>query len=62
MAAYSEANKRGPHWADPLKHWGDVLLRQKRVAEAHAKYTEALQYAPEWPELKAAAAKTGGGR
>ena len=23
-----DANKRGPHWADPLKVWGDVLIRR----------------------------------
>jgi len=25
-----DANQRGPHWADPLKVWGDVLVKQGR--------------------------------
>jgi hypothetical protein len=35
---------QAPHWADPLKAWGDVL----------AKYDEALKYAPNWKQLKEA--------
>lgn len=27
-AKFAEANQRGPHWADPLKEWGDVLAKQ----------------------------------
>lgn len=53
-AAFREANKRGQHWAEPLKHWGDVLMRQHRANEALAKYQEALKYAPAWSELQAA--------
>ena len=45
------------HWADPLKAWGDVLLKQEQGNEALNKYNEALKYAPNWAELKAA---TGG--
>jgi tetratricopeptide (TPR) repeat protein len=52
------ANKRGPHWADPLKAWGDVLLKMGRRAEAHKKYEDALRFAPEWAELKSLAAGT----
>ena len=47
---------KAPHWADPLKAWGDVLARQGRWAAALAKYDEALKYAPAWVELRAARA------
>jgi tetratricopeptide (TPR) repeat protein len=47
-----DANKRGPHWADPLKVWGDALAKQGHANEAIAKYDEALRYAPNWKELK----------
>jgi tetratricopeptide (TPR) repeat protein len=46
------ANQRGPHWADPLKAWGDMLVKQGRLKEALAKYDEALKYAPNWKQLK----------
>jgi hypothetical protein len=26
-AQFKEANRHGPHWADPLKAWGDVLAK-----------------------------------
>jgi tetratricopeptide (TPR) repeat protein len=45
------ANQRGPHWADPLKALGDVLMRQGKQREALAKYDEALKYAPAWADL-----------
>jgi tetratricopeptide (TPR) repeat protein len=49
-----DANKRGPHWADPLKAWGDVLVKQGNIKGALAKYDEALRYAPNWKQLKEA--------
>jgi len=49
-----DANKRGRHWADPLKTWGDVLAKQGRTKDALAKYDEALKYAPNWKQLKEA--------
>jgi len=52
-----DANRRAPHWADPLKAWGDVLARQGKTKEALAKYDEALKYAPNWTQLKEARAK-----
>jgi hypothetical protein len=36
----NDANQRGPHWADPLKAWGDVLVKQDKTKEALAKYNE----------------------
>ena len=46
IAKLQAANQRGPHWADPLKAWGDVLEKQGLPQEALAKYDEALKYAP----------------
>jgi predicted negative regulator of RcsB-dependent stress response len=54
------ANLKGPHWADPLKAWGDVLAKHGHTKEALAKYGQALTYAPKWQQLqeaRAAAAK-----
>jgi tetratricopeptide (TPR) repeat protein len=53
-AKLKAANERGPHWADPLKVWGDVLLKQHRTKEALAKYNAALRYAPNWKQLEEA--------
>lgn len=47
------AHEKGPKWADPLKAWGDLLLRQGRKNDAREKYEAALEHAPAWPELKA---------
>jgi tetratricopeptide (TPR) repeat protein len=46
------ANERGPHWADPLKVWGDVLAKQRHTRQALVKYNAALKYAPNWQQLK----------
>jgi hypothetical protein len=51
-----DANQKGPHWADPLKAWGDVLLKQGKTKAALVKYDEALKYAPNWNPLKEARA------
>jgi tetratricopeptide (TPR) repeat protein len=51
-AKLREANRRGRHWADPLKAWGDVLLKHGKTRDALAKYDEALKYAPNWKQLK----------
>jgi tetratricopeptide (TPR) repeat protein len=53
-AKLRDANKRGPHWADPLKVLGDLLAKQGNAKDALAKYDEAIQYAPNWKELRAA--------
>lgn len=50
----SLAHDKGPHFADPLKAWGDVLVKQGHPEQALAKYDEALKYAPDWVALKQA--------
>jgi tetratricopeptide (TPR) repeat protein len=50
-AKLAAANRRGPHWADPLKASGNVLVKQGKTKDALAKYDEALKYAPIWKEL-----------
>ncbi|MHB8528869.1 MAG: hypothetical protein ACYC8V_05065 [Caulobacteraceae bacterium] len=56
LADLSIANAKSPHWADPLKAWGDALAAQGRWAPALAKYDLALKYAPAWVELRRARA------
>ncbi len=51
LAEIEKAHQTGPHWADPLKVWGDVLARQGQWRSALAKYDEALKDAPAWVEL-----------
>jgi tetratricopeptide (TPR) repeat protein len=61
---FATANAKAPHWADPLKSWGDLLARQGRWKAALEKYDEALNYAPAWSALKLArgnAARQAGG-
>lgn len=52
IAKLKAANQRGMHWADPLKVWGDVLVKQGKTKEALEKYDDALKYAPNWTQLK----------
>jgi predicted Zn-dependent protease len=54
---FSAAHDRGPHWADPLKLWGDALAAEGRWTEAKLKYKAALAEAPNWEEAKAALAQ-----
>jgi tetratricopeptide (TPR) repeat protein len=49
---FEAGHRAGPHFADALKGWGDALARQGQSKAALAKYDEALQFAPEWRELK----------
>jgi len=51
QADLATAHAKSPHYADPLKAWGDVLARAGRWKAAVGKYNEALQYAPAWTEL-----------
>ncbi|HEX3699803.1 MAG TPA: hypothetical protein VHV27_03930 [Phenylobacterium sp.] len=55
-ADLAAASARSPHWADPLKAWGDVLARQGQSKAALSKYDEALKYAPAWAALRQARA------
>ncbi len=55
-ADVAAASAKSPHWADPLKAWGDVLAREGQWKAALGKYDEALKYAPAWAQLKAARA------
>lgn len=55
-ADLAAASQRSPHWADPLKAWGDLLAREGRWREALAKYDAALQRAPAWTALRQARA------
>ena len=56
MAQLKNASQRGPHWADPLKTWGDVLVKQGHTRETLVKYDQALKYAPNWAAVKDARA------
>jgi tetratricopeptide (TPR) repeat protein len=51
-AKFKGANLKGPHGADPLKAWGDVLMERGQGKKALQKYDEALKYAPNWAALK----------
>jgi tetratricopeptide (TPR) repeat protein len=54
-ALFAKASRQGPRWADPLKGLGDALAGQGRWQEAAASYRAALNLAPGWRELRAAA-------
>ncbi|HEX4096116.1 MAG TPA: hypothetical protein VHX64_05265 [Caulobacteraceae bacterium] len=56
IGRFRQANTISPHFADPLKGWGDGLARQGRWSDALARYDEALRYAPAWRELQQARA------
>jgi tetratricopeptide (TPR) repeat protein len=45
------ANRRGPHFADPLEGWGEALMAKNQSHLALAKFTEATKYAPNWGRL-----------
>ena len=55
-ADFFESAKVAPHYADPLKVWGDLLAKQGHWPLALAKYQQAHPYAPNWPALNAALA------
>jgi len=51
IARFESANKKGPHFADPLEMWGEALIAQNRSDLALAKFEEAAKYAPNWKRL-----------
>jgi tetratricopeptide (TPR) repeat protein len=51
IAKFTQANAKGPHFADPLEMWGEALMLQNRSDLALAKFAEADTYAPNWGRL-----------
>jgi tetratricopeptide (TPR) repeat protein len=51
IAKFSSANKKGPHFADPLEMWGEALIAKNRSDLALAKFADAGKYAPNWGRL-----------
>jgi tetratricopeptide (TPR) repeat protein len=51
IAKFESANKKGPHFADPLEMWGEALIAKNRSDLAFAKFEEASRYAPNWGRL-----------
>jgi Tfp pilus assembly protein PilF len=48
---FEQANKKGPHFADPLAKWGEALMAENRSDLALPKFAEAARYAPNWGRL-----------
>jgi tetratricopeptide (TPR) repeat protein len=51
IAKFESANRKGPHFADPLEMWGEALIAKNRSDLALAKFAEAAKYAPNWGRL-----------
>ena len=51
ISDFAAATARAPHYADPLKSWGDALSGQGLWKASIEKYDEALKYAPAWAGL-----------
>jgi tetratricopeptide (TPR) repeat protein len=51
IARFEQANRKGPHFADPLEMWGEALMAKNRSDLALAKFEEADNYAPNWGRL-----------
>src|ERR1700749_248910 len=51
IAKFKSANRKGPHFADPLEGMGEALIAQNRSGLATAKFEEAGKYAPAWKRL-----------
>ncbi len=51
IAKLEIAHEKGPHFADPLEFWGEVLIAKNRSDVALAKFEEAAKYAPAWGRL-----------
>ena len=50
-AQFAIANKKVPHFADPLEGWGEALMAKNQSHLALAKFEEAEKYAPNWGRL-----------
>jgi tetratricopeptide (TPR) repeat protein len=48
---FTLANRKGPHFADPLEDWGEALMAKNQSHLALAKFEEANKYAPNWSRL-----------
>jgi tetratricopeptide (TPR) repeat protein len=51
IAKFEAANRKGPHFADPLEMWGEALIAKDRSDLALAKFAEADKYVPNWGRL-----------
>jgi tetratricopeptide (TPR) repeat protein len=51
VAKFEIANKKGPHFADPLEMRGEALVAENRSDLALTKFEEANKYAPNWGRL-----------
>lgn len=57
FAAFAEANRIEPRWAEPLMHLGDLSARRNAWREAERYYREAADRAPRWGALQLAWAR-----
>jgi len=51
IVQFTTANKRSPHFADPLEGWGEALMAKNQSHLALAKFAAAEKYAPNWGRL-----------
>jgi tetratricopeptide (TPR) repeat protein len=51
IAKLEIAHQKGPHFADPLEFWGEILIAHNRSDLALVKFEEANKYAPNWGRL-----------
>jgi hypothetical protein len=51
IVKFTLANRKGPHFADPLELWGEALIAKNRSDLALVKFAEAAKYAPNWGRL-----------
>ncbi|HEX4301439.1 MAG TPA: hypothetical protein VHZ78_01505 [Rhizomicrobium sp.] len=51
IAQFDIANRKGPHFADPLELWGEALVASNRSDLALAKFEAAARTAPNWGRL-----------
>jgi tetratricopeptide (TPR) repeat protein len=51
IAQFTIANRKSPHFADPLEGWGEALMAKNQSHLALAKFAEADKHAPNWGRL-----------